>query len=75
MRYQLNLIDYRCPLPLLMLKKTLHSLSQDDELEVTISRESAAENFEDLGEKTHCELVKKYPLSENKYLLILYKKA
>ncbi|QPB43465.1 sulfurtransferase TusA family protein [Rodentibacter haemolyticus] len=40
MDYQLDIRAYRCPLPLLMVKKVLATLKENDELSVFISTEN-----------------------------------
>ncbi|BFU60961.1 MULTISPECIES: sulfurtransferase TusA family protein [Rodentibacter] len=40
MDYQLDIRDYRCPLPLLMVKKVLATLTENDELSLFISTEN-----------------------------------
>ncbi|MDG6895632.1 sulfurtransferase TusA family protein [Volucribacter amazonae] len=48
MQYQLDLRQYRCPLPLLMTKQALGHLNLDDELILWLSPASAVQDFEGL---------------------------
>lgn len=50
MDYQLDVRDYRCPLPLLMIKKALATLTEDDALLVFISTESSVQDVQQLCE-------------------------
>lgn len=50
MDYQLDVRDYRCPLPLLMIKKALATLTEDDTLLVFISTESSIQDVQQLCE-------------------------
>ncbi|WP_077493918.1 MULTISPECIES: sulfurtransferase TusA family protein [Rodentibacter] len=54
MDYQLDTQDYRCPLPLLMIKKSLVALTKDDSLLVLISTESSEKEIEQLCESLDC---------------------
>ena len=55
MDYQLDTRDYRCPLPLLMVKKALAQLAQDDSLLVLMSAESQVQEFQLLCETLNCD--------------------
>ncbi|OOF47082.1 sulfurtransferase TusA family protein [Rodentibacter trehalosifermentans] len=54
MDYQLDTQNYRCPLPLLMIKKALATLEEDDRLLVLISTESSVKEIEQLCETLNC---------------------
>ncbi|WP_077433839.1 sulfurtransferase TusA family protein [Rodentibacter ratti] len=54
MDYQLDTRGYRCPLPLLMIKKALASLGENDRLLVLISTESSKKEIEQLCESLDC---------------------
>ena len=49
MDYQLDLREYRCPLPLLMTKKALKALPKKATLSVFLSRDTSLADFELLG--------------------------
>lgn len=54
MDYQLDTRDYRCPLPLLMIKRSLAALTKDDRLLVLISAETSKKEIEQLCESLDC---------------------
>lgn len=54
MDYQLDTREYRCPLPLLMIKKALATLTKDDALLVFISTESSLQDVKQLCETLNC---------------------
>ncbi|OOF66960.1 sulfurtransferase TusA family protein [Rodentibacter sp. Ppn85] len=54
MDYQLDTRNYRCPLPLLMIKKALSTLTEDDSLLVLISTETAIKDIEQLCGTLNC---------------------
>lgn len=56
MQYQLDTTAYRCPLPLLMVKKVLPDLQVGDELRVLLNTDSTIEDFKPLCETAHCDL-------------------
>jgi UPF0033 protein HI_0242 len=53
MEYQLDTLEYRCPLPLLMTKKAVKTLALNDVLTVLLSSESNIEDFRLLCEEQH----------------------
>ncbi|MGV6989025.1 sulfurtransferase TusA family protein [Testudinibacter sp. P80/BLE/0925] len=57
MQYQLDTTEYRCPLPLLMVKKALSDLQTGDELRILLNTESTIEDFKLLCETVSCILV------------------
>lgn len=73
MLVQLNVENYRCPLPLMMTKKALKTLSVGDQLEVIFSRESAAENFIDFCIQHQCELQEKRILASHSFVIVFRK--
>lgn len=54
MIYQLDTRDYRCPLPLLMIKDALKLLKKEDVLSLFISTESDVKEIEQLCERLNC---------------------
>lgn len=54
MIYQLDTRDYRCPLPLLMIKDALKLLKKEDVLLLFISTETDVEEIEQLCECLNC---------------------
>lgn len=54
--YQLDLRQYRCPLPLLMAKKALNQLSTNEQLILSLNLESSVQDFELLCEEYGYEL-------------------
>lgn len=56
MDYQLDLREYRCPLPLLMSKKALKSLQQGDFLTIWINQFSSISDFRLLAKEMNLEI-------------------
>lgn len=46
MKYQLDLTNYRCPMPLLMTQKALKGLQQDDILCVQLNADNGSRDIE-----------------------------
>lgn len=73
MKYQLNLTELRCPIPLLSAKKALKNLDKNDELMLILNLESAVENFSIFAKENSVALVEQYSASEKEFIVILKK--
>lgn len=71
--YQLDLRQYRCPLPLLMAKKALNQLSTNEQLILSLNLESSVQDFELLCEEYGYELAID-PLIDQYHSLAIRKK-
>ncbi|TCP96826.1 TusA-related sulfurtransferase [Cricetibacter osteomyelitidis] len=65
MQYQLNVTKYRCPIPVLTVKKALKTLNVNDELRVLINNESTVEDFKLLCETNHCTILLEATIETN----------
>ncbi|UKH16253.1 sulfurtransferase TusA family protein [Actinobacillus pleuropneumoniae] len=71
--YQLDLRQYRCPLPLLMTKKALNQLALNERLVLLLDLASSVQDFELLCEEYGYELVQDTQISRY-YSLSIRKK-
>ncbi|WP_373766495.1 sulfurtransferase TusA family protein [Glaesserella sp.] len=69
MEYQLDLSDYRCPLPVLMTKRALHSLMPGERLSVIVRHDVSLNDFALLCEKIGARLLQSECLNNGKWTL------
>ena len=70
MEYQLDLTAYRCPLPLLMIKKALATLAKGDVLWVTLAEHSSVEDIRLLCSELGYEFQSKQPVNQTDKRLV-----
>lgn len=73
MNYSLDLTAYRCPIPLLAVKRAMVSLKQGEKLEVYLNNSATIQDFKLLAEQSLCEL--EIQFVKNKLKLQYHKKS
>ncbi len=69
MEYQLDLSDYRCPLPVLMTKRALRSLTQGERLSVIVRHDVSLNDFALLCEEIGARLLQSERSNNGKWTL------
>lgn len=73
MEYQLDLSDYRCPLPILMTKRAIKLLGIDDQLCICLHQDAILKDFILLCDEQDCDISFQKDMT-NKVILVIEKK-